>query len=199
LEMLGPPIHISNPIYNIPLYRIKPALARELNSVETCTITALDVITAFAVPNPNCPSQSRRFFRVRLPAGLPHRAGSPGLLQTGQVLIWANLFAISSASPWCNSRSCAMRRTNSTSVQSRLAWWGCNSMASHAHLPLHFLVRIRTHADPSRVTETDTMPRTSCRSRVTNERCSTTLPRVRKLTRRRLVSIASLLTISSTV
>jgi len=32
--------------------------------VETCTVTALDAITAFAVPNPNCPSQSRRFFQV---------------------------------------------------------------------------------------------------------------------------------------
>src|SRR5580658_6252710 len=34
----------------------------------------LDAITAFAVPNPNCPSQSRRFFRVWLPVGLPFRA-----------------------------------------------------------------------------------------------------------------------------
>ena len=34
------------------------------NSVEARTVTALDAITAFAVPNPNCPSQSRRFFQV---------------------------------------------------------------------------------------------------------------------------------------
>jgi hypothetical protein len=34
----------------------------------------LDAITAFAVPNPNCPSQSRRFFQVWLPSGLPRRA-----------------------------------------------------------------------------------------------------------------------------
>jgi hypothetical protein len=32
--------------------------------VDACTITALDVIAAFAVPNPDCSSQSRRFFRV---------------------------------------------------------------------------------------------------------------------------------------
>jgi hypothetical protein len=44
------------------------------NSVETCTVTALDAITAFAVPNPNCPSQSRRFFQVWLPIGSPRRA-----------------------------------------------------------------------------------------------------------------------------
>jgi len=37
-----------------------------VHNVETCTVTALDAITAFAVPNPNCPSQSRRFFQVWL-------------------------------------------------------------------------------------------------------------------------------------
>jgi len=48
------------------------ALACEgANSVEACTVTALDAITAFAVPNPNYPSQSRRFFQVWLLFGLP--------------------------------------------------------------------------------------------------------------------------------
>jgi hypothetical protein len=42
--------------------------------VETCTVTALDAITALAVPNPNYPSQSRRFFQVWLLFGLPRRA-----------------------------------------------------------------------------------------------------------------------------
>jgi len=42
--------------------------------VEACTVTALDAITAFAVPNPNCPSQSRRFFQVWMLFGLPRRA-----------------------------------------------------------------------------------------------------------------------------
>ena len=37
----------------------------------------LDAITAFAVPNPNCSSQSRRFFRVWSPCGLPRRADHP--------------------------------------------------------------------------------------------------------------------------
>jgi hypothetical protein len=32
------------------------------DSVEACTVTALDAITAFAVPNPNCSSQSMSVF-----------------------------------------------------------------------------------------------------------------------------------------
>jgi hypothetical protein len=39
--------------------------------VEACTITAPDVITAFAVPNPNHSSQSCRFFQVWRPTGYP--------------------------------------------------------------------------------------------------------------------------------
>ncbi len=35
--------------------------------METCTVTALDAITAFAVPNPNYSSQRRQFFQVWLP------------------------------------------------------------------------------------------------------------------------------------
>jgi hypothetical protein len=42
--------------------------------VDACTVTAFDAITTFAVPNPNCPSQSRRFFQVWLLFGLPRRA-----------------------------------------------------------------------------------------------------------------------------
>jgi hypothetical protein len=41
--------------------------------VDACTVTALDAITAFAVPNPNFSSQSRRFFQVRMPVELPLR------------------------------------------------------------------------------------------------------------------------------
>ncbi len=41
--------------------------------METCTVTALDAITAFAVPNPNFSSQSRRFFQVWLSVELPRR------------------------------------------------------------------------------------------------------------------------------
>jgi hypothetical protein len=45
-----------------------------VNRVDACTVTALDAITAFAVPNPGCPSQSRRFFQVWLLFRLPRRA-----------------------------------------------------------------------------------------------------------------------------
>src|SRR6202007_564265 len=51
-----------------------PAPARERNNVDACTVTALDAITAFAVPNPNYSSQSRRFFQVWLLFELPHQA-----------------------------------------------------------------------------------------------------------------------------
>src|SRR6266516_7456265 len=52
------------------------------NSVDACTITALDVITAFAVPNPNGSSQSPSVFSglVALQVALP--SGSPSLLRS---------------------------------------------------------------------------------------------------------------------
>ena len=55
-------------------YALAASSCEGANSVEACTVTALDAIAAFAVPNPNCPSQSRRFFQVWLPFGLPRRA-----------------------------------------------------------------------------------------------------------------------------
>jgi hypothetical protein len=42
--------------------------------VEHAPSQPFDAITAFAVPNPNFSSQSRRFFQVWLPFGLPRRA-----------------------------------------------------------------------------------------------------------------------------
>ena len=33
-----------------------------VNDVDACTVAALDAITAFAVPNPNCSSQSQSVF-----------------------------------------------------------------------------------------------------------------------------------------
>jgi hypothetical protein len=52
-------------------YALAAGSCEGANSVEACTVTALDAITAFTVPNPNCPSQSRRFFQVWLLFGLP--------------------------------------------------------------------------------------------------------------------------------
>jgi hypothetical protein len=52
-------------------YALAAGSCEGANSMEACTVTALDAITAFAVPNPNCPSQSRRFFQVWLLFGSP--------------------------------------------------------------------------------------------------------------------------------
>jgi hypothetical protein len=55
------------------------------NSVDTCTVAALDAITAFAVPNPNCSSQSQSVFSgpVALQVALPSRSLS---------LLWMDKF-----------------------------------------------------------------------------------------------------------
>ena len=55
-------------------YALAISSCEEADSVEACTVTALDAITALAVPNPNYSSQSSRFFQVWLPVGLPLRA-----------------------------------------------------------------------------------------------------------------------------
>jgi hypothetical protein len=52
-------------------YALAASSCEGAHNVDACTVTALDAITAFAVPNPNCSSQSRRFFRVRSPSRLP--------------------------------------------------------------------------------------------------------------------------------
>ena len=51
--------------------------------MDACTITALDVITAFAVPNPNDSSQSPSVFSglAVLQVALPNE--SPSLLRSG--------------------------------------------------------------------------------------------------------------------
>ena len=55
----------------------QPTPCEGASRVDTCTIAAHDAITAFAVPNPNQLSQACRFFRVRLPSGLPLRVDHP--------------------------------------------------------------------------------------------------------------------------
>ena len=65
-----------------------------VNNVDACTVTALDAITAFTVPNPNCPSQSRRFFQVWLLLGLPRRADHSAYFGFGKILFMPNLSAV---------------------------------------------------------------------------------------------------------
>lgn len=43
-------------------YALAASSREEANSVDACTVAALDAITAFAVPNPNCPSQDQSVF-----------------------------------------------------------------------------------------------------------------------------------------
>ena len=57
------------------------------NSVETCTVTALDAITAFAVPNPNASSQSTLDFSGLETQRVAPPSRSLSLLWTGSVLL----------------------------------------------------------------------------------------------------------------
>src|SRR5207244_11037018 len=54
----------------------------EANSVDACTITALDVITAFAVRNPNGSSQSPSVFWGLVDLAVALLSGSPSLLRS---------------------------------------------------------------------------------------------------------------------
>ena len=58
-------------------YALATDSCEEADSEETCTVTAFDAITAFAVPNPNSSSQSSRFFQVWRPNRSPCRADHP--------------------------------------------------------------------------------------------------------------------------
>ena len=64
------------------------------NSVETCTVTAPDVITAFAAPNPNCPSQDQSVFSGLVALRVAPVSRSLSLLRTGKVLIKPTLSAV---------------------------------------------------------------------------------------------------------
>jgi len=55
-------------------YALATSSCEEANSVDACTVAALDAITAFTVPNPNFSSQISRFFQVWLRFGLPRFA-----------------------------------------------------------------------------------------------------------------------------
>jgi hypothetical protein len=96
--------------------------------VETCTVTALDAITAFAVPNPNNSSQSGRFFQVWRPVGLPRRTDHSAyfglakfyLSQPFQPSTEANLkicFKIVNALFWCNRTSAKDQKTKTQPIE----------------------------------------------------------------------------------
>ena len=62
--------------------------------VEACTVTALDAITAFAVPNPNCSSQSQSAFSGLVARPVTRASESLSLLRIGNVLFSPTLSAV---------------------------------------------------------------------------------------------------------
>jgi len=75
-------------------YALAISSCEEANSVDACTVTALDAITAFAVPNPNCSSQSQSVFSGLVAHQVALVSRSPSLLRTGKVLIKPTLSAV---------------------------------------------------------------------------------------------------------
>ena len=67
-------------------YALAARSCEEANSVESCTITALDVITAFAVPDPGESSQTSRFFRVRSLTELPRLTNHPAYFESANFI-----------------------------------------------------------------------------------------------------------------
>ena len=60
--------------------------------MDTCTVAALDAITAFAVPNPNCSSQTQSVFSGLVAQRVASPSESLSLLQNGDRSVEANLF-----------------------------------------------------------------------------------------------------------
>jgi hypothetical protein len=64
----------------------------EANSVDTCTVAALDAITVFTVPNPGSSSQSRPVFSGLVALQVALLSGSLSLLRIAKVY-FANPFS----------------------------------------------------------------------------------------------------------
>jgi hypothetical protein len=101
------------------------APAREQNSPDACTVAALDAITAFAVPNPNCPSQSRRFFQVWQSTGSPRLLDHPAYFGLAKVYFGPTLSAVDGSEGKREVKKCQCRisvqRVDKTVVISYLA------------------------------------------------------------------------------
>jgi hypothetical protein len=65
-------------------YALAASSCEGANSVEACTVTALDAITAFAVPNPNCSSQKQSVFSGSDARRVTSSGQSLSLLRTGE-------------------------------------------------------------------------------------------------------------------
>ncbi len=75
-------------------YALAISSGEEANSVDACTVTALDAITAFAVPNPNCSSQNQSVFSGLAALRVAPVSRSLSLVWTGKVLIKPTLSAV---------------------------------------------------------------------------------------------------------
>ena len=75
-------------------YALATGSCEEANSVDACTVTTLDVITAFAVPNLNCPSQDQSIFSGLAASRVAPLDLSLSLLRTGNDLFLPTLSTV---------------------------------------------------------------------------------------------------------
>src|SRR5260370_31172298 len=75
-------------------YALAASSCEGANRVDACTVTALDAITAFTVPNPNCSSQNQSVFSGLVALRVAPVSRSLSLLWTGKVLIKPTLSAV---------------------------------------------------------------------------------------------------------
>src|SRR5215813_1208523 len=75
-------------------YALATGSCEEATSVDACTVTTLDVITAFAVPNLNCSSQSQSNFSGSAASRVAPLDLSPSLLRTGNDLFLPTLSTV---------------------------------------------------------------------------------------------------------
>ena len=73
-------------------YALAASSCEGADSVDACTVTALDAIAAFAVPNPNCSSQKQSVFSGLVALQVALLSRSLSLLRTGKVY-FANPFS----------------------------------------------------------------------------------------------------------
>jgi hypothetical protein len=107
-------------------YALAASSCEGANSVEACTITALDVITAFAVPNPNGFSQSPSVFSGLVALQVALLSRSPSLVRTGKILFKPILSAVDACQAkellhCCQCRfSVQSRKLKSTSMRNAI-------------------------------------------------------------------------------
>jgi hypothetical protein len=75
--------------------------------VDACTAAAPDAITAFAVPNPSCSSQSQSVFSGLVARQVASPSESPGLLQIGQMLFRSTFSAVDDCRLFLPNRECS--------------------------------------------------------------------------------------------